>query len=70
MRHDRLFTPGTDAGGGAYRMRPLPAGRNAYRWAMDSGLLTRRAMCALAAVSPRRGVAVRLHAANDLTCRS
>ena len=51
MRHDRLFTPGTDAGGGAYRMRPLPAGRNAYRWAMDSGLLTRRAMCALAAVS-------------------
>ena len=39
MRYGRLFTPGTDAGGGAYPMQPLYAGRNAYRRAMDSGLL-------------------------------
>ena len=39
MRYGQLFTPGTVAGGGAYPKRPLHAGRNAYRWAMDSGLL-------------------------------
>ena len=39
MRYGRLFTPGTDAGGGPYPKQPLYAGRNAYRFAMDSGLL-------------------------------
>ena len=39
MRYGQLFTPGTVAGGGAYPKRPLHVGRNAYRWAMDSGLL-------------------------------
>jgi hypothetical protein len=39
MRYGRLFTPGTDAGGGADPMFPAYAGRNAYRRAMDSGLL-------------------------------
>ena len=39
MRYGRLFTPGTEAGGGAYSKRPLQAGRNAYRWAVDSGQL-------------------------------
>ena len=40
MRYGRLFTPGTDAGGGD-PMIPIPAwaGKNAYRRAMDSGLL-------------------------------
>jgi|HubBroStandDraft_2_1064218.scaffolds.fasta_scaffold208131_2 hypothetical protein len=40
MRYGRLFTPGTDAGGG-YPMILIPAwaGKNAYRRAMDSGLL-------------------------------
>jgi hypothetical protein len=38
MRYGRLFTPGTDAGGG-YPMIPAWAGRNAYRRAADSGLL-------------------------------
>jgi hypothetical protein len=38
MRHGRLFTPGTGAGGG-YPMIPAWAGKNAYRRAMDSGLL-------------------------------
>jgi len=38
MRYGRLFTPGTDAGGG-YPMIPAWAGKNAYRRAMDSGLL-------------------------------
>ena len=39
MRYGRLFTPGTDAGRGAYPMIPAYAGKNAYRLAMDSGLL-------------------------------
>ena len=39
MRYGQLFTPGTAAGGGAYPKKPLHAGRNAYRWAMESGLL-------------------------------
>jgi hypothetical protein len=39
MRYGRLFTPGTAAGGGAYSKRPRNAGRNAYQWAMDSGLV-------------------------------
>ena len=39
MRYGRLFTPGTDAGGGQYPMFPGWAGRNAYRRATDSGLL-------------------------------
>lgn len=39
VRYGRLFTPGADAGGGASPKRPLHAGRNAYRWAMDSGQL-------------------------------
>ena len=40
MRYGRLFTPGTDADGG-YPMILIPAwaGKNAYRRAMDSGLL-------------------------------
>ena len=38
MRYGRLFTPGTDAGGG-YPMIPAWAGKNAYQRAMDSGLL-------------------------------
>jgi hypothetical protein len=39
MRYGQLFTPGTDAGGGARPLRPLYAGRNAYQKAMSSGLL-------------------------------
>ena len=39
MRYGRLFTPGTDAGGGAYPKQRLYAGRNAFQWAMDSGLV-------------------------------
>jgi len=39
MRYGQLFTPGTEAGGGAGPLTPLHAGRNAYRKAMDSGLL-------------------------------
>jgi hypothetical protein len=39
MRYGRLFRPGTDAGGGAYPMVPAWAGKNAYRRAMDRGLL-------------------------------
>jgi hypothetical protein len=39
MRYGRLFTPGTDVGGGAYPMKPDYAGRNAYPRAADSGLL-------------------------------
>jgi len=39
MRYGRLFRPGTDAGGGAYPMMPAMAGQNAYRRAMDRGLL-------------------------------
>jgi hypothetical protein len=39
MRYGRLFTPGTEVGGGAHRVGPLYAGRNAYQRAMDSGLL-------------------------------
>jgi hypothetical protein len=39
MQYGRLFTPGTDAGGGYYPMIPAGAGRNAYRRTMDSGLL-------------------------------
>ena len=38
MRYGRLFTPGTDVGGG-YPMIPAWAGKHAYRRAMDSGLL-------------------------------
>jgi len=38
MRHGRLFTPGTDVGGGAYPMVPAYAGKNAYQRAMDRGL--------------------------------
>jgi hypothetical protein len=37
MRYGRLFTPGTDVGGG-YPMIPAWVGKNAYRRAMDSGL--------------------------------
>ena len=43
MRYGRLFTPGTDVGGGVYPVtsdysgRRLPA-MNAYRQAADSGL--------------------------------
>jgi hypothetical protein len=39
MRYGRLFTPGTDVGGGAYRLSTDYAGRNAYPRAVDSGLL-------------------------------
>ena len=39
MRYGRLFTPGTDVGGGAYPMSSDYAGRNAYPRAVDSGLL-------------------------------
>jgi len=39
MRYGQLFTPGTDAGGGAYPLRPRRAGRNAYRKSVESGLL-------------------------------
>jgi hypothetical protein len=39
MRYGRLFRLGTDAGGGAYPMVPAYAGKNAYRRAMDRGLL-------------------------------
>lgn len=39
MRYGRLFRPGTDVGGGAYPMIPAWAGKNAYRRAMDRGLL-------------------------------
>jgi hypothetical protein len=39
MRYGRLFTPGTDAGGGTYPMKSDYAGRNAYPRAVDSGLL-------------------------------
>jgi hypothetical protein len=38
MRYGRLFTPGTDAGGG-YPMMPALAGSNAYQRAVGSGLL-------------------------------
>jgi hypothetical protein len=37
MRYGRLFTPGTDVGGG-HPMIPAWVGKNAYRRAMDSGL--------------------------------
>jgi hypothetical protein len=37
MRYGRLFRPGT--AGGGYPMMPALAGKNAYRRAMDSGLL-------------------------------
>jgi hypothetical protein len=39
MRYGRLFTPGTDVGGGACPMSADYAGRNAYPRAVDSGLL-------------------------------
>jgi hypothetical protein len=39
VAHGRLFRPGTGAGGGAYPMVPAYAGKNAYQWAMDRGLL-------------------------------
>jgi hypothetical protein len=39
MRYGRLFTPGTDVGGGAYPMSSDYAGRNAYPRAVDLGLL-------------------------------
>jgi hypothetical protein len=39
MRYGRLFRPGTDAGGGAYPMVPAWAGKNAFRRAVDGGLL-------------------------------
>src|ERR1700722_3929689 len=39
MRYGRLFTPGTDTGGGAYPMIPAYDGKNACQRAMDSGLL-------------------------------
>lgn len=39
MRYGRLFRPGSDAGDGAYPMVPALAGKNAYRRAMDGGLL-------------------------------
>jgi hypothetical protein len=39
MRYGRLFTPGTDAGGGPYPEGHRHAGRNAYRRSTDAGLL-------------------------------
>jgi hypothetical protein len=39
MRYGRLFTPGTDVGGGQHPMLSDWAGRNAYQRATDSGLL-------------------------------
>lgn len=39
MQYGRLFTPGTDAGGGAYPMIPAYNGKNACQRAMESGLL-------------------------------
>jgi hypothetical protein len=39
MQYGRLFSPGTDAGGGAYPMIPAYDGKNACRRPMDSGLL-------------------------------
>ena len=39
MRYGRLFGPGVSAGGGAHPMVPAYAGKNAYRRAMDGGLL-------------------------------
>jgi hypothetical protein len=39
MRYGRLFTPGTDAGGGIRIRGAATDGRNAYRRAVDSGLL-------------------------------
>jgi len=39
MRHGRLFTPGTDAGGGEFPMIPAYACKNGYRKAVASGLL-------------------------------
>lgn len=39
MEYGRLFSPGTDAGGGAYPMVPAYAAKNAYQRAMDRGLL-------------------------------
>jgi hypothetical protein len=39
MRHGRLFTPGTDAGGGEFPMIPANACRNGYRKAVASGLV-------------------------------
>jgi len=38
MRYGRLFTPGTDVGGG-HPMIPAWAGKNAYRRAVESGLV-------------------------------
>ena len=38
VRYGRVFTPGTDAGGGN-PMIPAWAGKNAYRRAVDSALL-------------------------------
>jgi hypothetical protein len=39
MRYGRLFSPGTDAGGGALLMIPAYAGKNAYQRAMARGLV-------------------------------
>jgi hypothetical protein len=39
MRHGRLFTPGTAAGGGEFLMIPACACKNGYRKAVASGLL-------------------------------
>ena len=39
MQHGRLFTPGTDAGGGELPMIPACACKNGYRKAMASGLI-------------------------------
>jgi hypothetical protein len=39
MRYGRLFRPGTEAGDDAYPMMPAWAGKNAYRRAMEHGLL-------------------------------
>lgn len=39
MRHGRLFTPGTDAGGGELPMIPAYACKNGYRKAVASGLV-------------------------------
>ena len=39
MRHGRLFTPGTDAGGGEFPMIPACACKNGYRRAAASGLV-------------------------------
>lgn len=39
MRYGRLFTAGSDAGGGVYPMLPAMAGKNAYQRAVDTGLL-------------------------------